>query len=100
MGLDLSLHFFSRTLLCFLDLPFYLFHFLFQFFLVILEHVQIFFSTGKGLESLEVETEGRKTKIESPGSSTPHFNSPPILAVALALQDGGDIYSVSGIFYQ
>jgi hypothetical protein len=63
---------------------------------------------------MEVETEGRETKVEPPGSPTPYFYSPPELftpeklrfsggiklAVDWARQNDGDIYPVSGIFYQ
>jgi hypothetical protein len=88
MGLDPGLHFFARGSFLFPRSPF----------LAPLAPLPGLSYTPRAcpdtLESLEVETEGREAKVEPPGSPTPHLYSPPILAVAWASQDDGDIYSV------
>jgi len=48
MGLDPGWHFFARG-------------------------SSLFLFVGKGLESLEVESEGREAKVEPPGSPAPHL---------------------------
>jgi hypothetical protein len=92
--------FLSEVLLCFLYLLLHFLQFLFEVLFILLEHLQILLSAGKGTESVEVETEGRKTKIEPSKPSAPHLSLPPRLAVARVLQHGGDIYLALGIFYQ
>jgi hypothetical protein len=79
-----------EALLCFLDLLVYLLQFLFQVFFILLEHVQILLLVGKGLEPLEVETEGRKAKVEPSRSPTPHIYSPPEPFTPEKLRFSGD----------
>jgi len=56
---------------------------------MLLEHVQIFLSAGKGLQPVEIEINRRKTKVESPGFSTPHLCSPPELVTPEKLHFSG-----------
>jgi hypothetical protein len=99
-GLNPGLHFFARGSFLFLDLRFYLLEFLLQVFLILLEHVQILLSAGKGLQPVEVEINRRKTKVESPGSPTPHLCSPPELVTPEKLNFSGApdlLLAISGV---